>query len=117
MATFTGTGRGKADPEEQFKDTPGEDTEDFPKVLEDAELPKEGEASTSKSGGQTGDPPVQTKGGPEVPPEETPPNPNPTDLQPGTSKDSTEAAAEVPTEDPTQTTAQNRHPTSPYQVC
>ena len=37
-ATFTGTGRGKAGPEEQFRDAPGEDTEDsteFPKVLED----------------------------------------------------------------------------------
>ena len=37
-ATFTGTGRGKAGPEEQFIDTPGEDTEeDFPLVLEDAD--------------------------------------------------------------------------------
>ena len=37
-ATFTGPGRGKAGPEEQFRDTPGEDTEDsieLPKVLED----------------------------------------------------------------------------------
>ena len=71
MATFTGTGRGKADPKEQFRDA-GEDTEesiDFPKVLEDAELPKEGEPSTSKSEGKTGDLPAQTKEGAEAPPE------------------------------------------------
>ena len=68
-ATFTGTGRGKADPEEQFMDT-GEDTEesiDFPKVLEDAERPKEGEPGTSKSEGKTGDLPAQTKEGAEAP--------------------------------------------------
>ena len=42
-ATFTGTGRGKAGPEEQFRDAPEEDTEeDLPLVLEDAEKqPKE----------------------------------------------------------------------------
>ena len=42
-ATFTGTGRGKAGPEEQFRDAPGEDTEDsieLLKVLEDAEQPR-----------------------------------------------------------------------------
>ena len=41
--------------------TPGEDTEDSQdllKVLEDAELPKEGELGTSKSKGKTGDPPA-----------------------------------------------------------
>ena len=50
MARFTGTGRGEAGPEEQFQDAPGEDTEDsqdFPKVLEDAKQPKEGEPGTS----------------------------------------------------------------------
>ena len=34
-ATFTGTGRGRGKPEEQFRDAPGEDTEDsqdIPKV-------------------------------------------------------------------------------------
>ena len=111
MATFTGTGRGKADPEEQFKDAPGEETEDsqdFPKVLEDAEPPKEGELGTSKSfKGKTGDPSAQAAEGAEAPPEETPPDPNPTNPQPSTSKDPTEAPAEVPTEDPTQTTTQN----------
>ena len=36
-ATFTGTGRGKTGPEEQFRDTPDEDTEeDLRLVLEDA---------------------------------------------------------------------------------
>ena len=105
-ARFTGTGRGKAGPEEQFQDAPGEDTEDsqdFPKVLEDAEQPKEGEPGTSKSKGKTGDQPAQVTEGAEAPPEETPPDPNPTDPQPGTSKDPTE----VPTEDPTQTATQN----------
>ena len=50
-ATFTGTGRGKAGPEEQFRDTPEEDTEeDLPLVLEDAvQRPKEGKQGASKS--------------------------------------------------------------------
>ena len=50
-ATFTRTGRGKAGPEEQFRDAPGEDTEEeFPLVLEDAEQqPKEGKPGTSKT--------------------------------------------------------------------
>ena len=64
-ATFTGTGRGKAGPEEQFRDAPGEDTEEeFPLVLEDAEQPKEGK--------QLGDQPAQAAEGAEAPPEETP---------------------------------------------
>ena len=72
----------EADPEEQFQDAPGEDTEDsqdFLKVLEDAERPKEGELGTSKSKGKTGDQPAQATEGAEAPPEETPPDPNPTD--------------------------------------
>ena len=80
-ATFTGTGRGKADPKEQFLDA-GKDTEesiDFPKVLEDAEPPKEGEPGTSKSEGKTGDPPAQTKEGAEAHPEVNSPDPRPTD--------------------------------------
>ena len=50
-ATFTGTGRGKAGPEGQFKDAPEEDTEeDLPLVLEDAvKKPKEGKQGASKS--------------------------------------------------------------------
>ena len=113
-ATFTGTGRGKAGPEEQFKDAPGEDTEEeFLLVLEDAEQPKEGKPGTSKSKGkQLGDQPAQAAEGAEAPPEETPPDPNPTrphtdpapvDSQPGTSK----APTQAPTKDPTQTTAKN----------
>ena len=53
-ATFTGTGRGKAGPQEQFRDTPGEDTKDsieLPLVLEDAKQPNEGKPGTSKSKG------------------------------------------------------------------
>ena len=48
-ATFTGTGRGKAGPEEQYRDATGEYTkEDLPLVLEDAEKqPKEGKPGTS----------------------------------------------------------------------
>ena len=110
MATFTGTGRGKADPEEQFNDAPGEETEDsqyFLKVLEDAELPKESEPSTSKSKDKTGDLPAQAAEGAEAPPEETPPDPNPTNQQPSTSKNPTKAPAEAPTKDPTQVTTQN----------
>ena len=108
MATFSGTGRGESDPEQQFQDSPGEDIEDIdlPKVLEDAEQPKEGKPSTSKSEGKTGQQPVQATGGAQAPPEETPPDPNPTDPTPSTSKDPTEAPAVVPTGDPTQTTAQ-----------
>ena len=109
-ATFTGTGRGKAGPEEQFRDTPGEDTEEeFPLVLEDAEQPREGKPGTSKSKGKhLVDQPSQAKEGAEAPPEETPPDPDPTkphtdpapvDPQPGTNK--------APTEDPTQIAAKN----------
>ena len=110
-ATFTGTGRGKADPEEQFRDAPGEDTkEEFPLVLEDAEQqPQEAKPGASKSKGkQLGDQPAQAAEGAEAPPEETPPDPNPTkphtdpapvEPQPGTSK--------APTEDTTQPAAKN----------
>ena len=79
-ATFTGMGRGKAGPKEQFRDAPGEDTEEeFPLVLEDAEQPKKGKPGTSKSKGkQLGDQPAQAAEGAEAPPEETPPDPNPT---------------------------------------
>ena len=60
-ATFTGMGRGKAGPQEQFRDAPGEDTEEeFLLVLEDAEQqPKEGKPSASKpKGNQLGDQPA-----------------------------------------------------------
>ena len=114
MMAATFTGRGKAGPEEQFKDAPGEDTkEDFPLVLEDAEQPKEGKPGTSKSKGkQLGDQPAQATEGAEAPPEETPLYPESTkphtdpaaiDLQPGISKTPTQA----PTGENTQTTATN----------
>ena len=117
-ATFTGMDRGKAGAEEQFKDAPGEDTEEeFPLVLEDAEQPKEGKPGTSKSKGkQLGDQPTQATEGAEAPPEETPPDPNPTgphtdpalvDPQPGTSKTPTRDPTQAPTNDPTQTAARN----------
>ena len=106
-ATFTGMGRGKAGPEEQFRDAPVEDTEeDLLLVLEDAEQqPKEGKPGASKSKGKQ---PAQATEGAEAPPEETPPDPDPTkphtdpapiEPQPGTSK--------APTKDPTQATAKN----------
>ena len=117
-ATFTGTGRGKAGPEEQFRDAPGEDTkEEFPLVLEEAEQPKEGKPGTSKSKGkQLGDQPAQATEGAEAPFEETPPDPNPTkphtdpapvDPQPGTSKAPIGDPTQAPTNDPTQPAAKN----------
>ena len=69
-ATFTGMSRGKAGAEEQFKDAPGEDTEEeFLLVLEDAEQqPKESKPGTSKSKGkQLGDQPTQAAEGAEAP--------------------------------------------------
>ena len=110
-ATCTGMGRGKAGPEEQFRDALGEDTEEeFPLVLEDAEQqPKEGKPGLTKSKGkQLGDQPAQASEGAEGPPKETPPDPDPTkphtdpapiEPQPGISK--------APTEDPTQTATKN----------
>ena len=79
-ATFTGTGRGKADPEGQFKDAPEVDTEeDLPLVLEDAvQQPKEGKQGASKSKGKKK---VQATEGAEAPPEETPLDPKPTKPQ------------------------------------
>ena len=108
-ATFTGTGRGKADPEEQFIDSPGEDTkEDFPLVLEDADKqPKEGKPGASKSKGKKLS---QAAEGAEAPPEETPPDPKstkphtdpaPAGPQPGTSKAPTENPTQAPTDEPT----------------
>ena len=99
-ATFTGTGRGKAGPEEQFRDALEEDTEEnLLLVLEDAkQQQKEGKPGASKSKGKQ---PAQATEGAEAPPEETPPGSDPTkphtdpapiEPQPGTSK--------APTEDP-----------------
>ena len=104
-ATFTGTGRGKAPTEDQFRDDTEVDTEkDLPLVLEDAaQKPKEGKQGTSKSKGKKK---AQATEGAEAPPEETPPDPKstkphtdpaPTEPQPGTSK----APAKDPTQAPT----------------
>ena len=114
-ATFTGTGRGKAGPEGQFKDAPEVDTkEDLPLVLEDAvQQPKEGKQGASKSKGKKK---VQATEGAEAPPEETPPDPEPTkpqtdpaptEPQPGTSKAPTEDPTQAPTDETTQPAATN----------
>ena len=108
-------GRGKAGPEEQFRDAPEEDTEeDLPLVLEDAEQqPKEGKPGASKSKGKQL---AQATEGAEAPPEETPPDPDatkphtgpaPIDPQPGTSKAPTGDPTQAPTDDPTQPATKN----------
>ena len=96
---------GEGGPEEQFQDAPADDIpdEDLPKVLEDAEQPKAGKPSTSKSKGKTGEQATQATEGAQAPPEETPPDP--TDPTPGTSKDPTPPAV-APTRDTTQVTTQ-----------
>ena len=87
-------------------------------MLEDAEQqPKEGKPGVSKSKGkQLGDQPTQAAEGAEAPPEETPPDPNPTrphtdpafvDSQPGTSKAPTRDPTQALTDDPTQTATRN----------
>ena len=114
-ATFTGMGRGKAGPEEQYRDALEVDTEeDLPLVLEDAEKqPKEGKPGASKSKGKQL---AQATEGAEAPPEETPPDPKPTkphtdpgpvEPQPGPSKDPARDPTQVPTDDLTQPTAKN----------
>ena len=108
--TFTGTGRGKAAPEDQFRDNTEVDTkEDLPLVLEDAvEKPKEGKHGASKSKGKKT---VQATEGAEAPTEETPPDPEstkphtdpaPAEPQPGTSKAPTKDPTQAPTKDPDQ---------------
>ena len=103
-ARFAGTGRGRGDPEEQFADEPLDIAdEDLPDVLEDADKPKGGEPSTSKSVGKEGE--AQTEGqaaeGAQAPPEGIPPVP--TDPLPGTSTGPTQDPTVDPTQDPTQT--------------
>ena len=112
-ATFTSTGRGKACPEGQFRDTPKEDTEeDLPLVLEDA-VQKEGKQGASKSKSKKL---VQATEGAEAPPEETPLDPKPTkphtdpaptEPQPGTSKAPTEDPTQAPVDETTQPAARN----------
>ena len=120
-ATFTGMGRGKAGPEEQFIDAPEEDSEeDFPLVLKDAEKqPKEGKPGASKSKGKKL---AQATEGAEAPPEETPPDPKPTkphtdpaptEAQPGTSKAPTEDLTQAPSNEPTKPAATNPNEDEP----
>ena len=99
MATATFSGGTGAEPEEQFWDTPGEDTEDSQGYGDEATW-EEGEASTSKSEGKKDNPAKQTKGGADAPPEETPPAPEPTNPKPGTSTDPTEAQPRLPPRTP-----------------
>ena len=109
--TFQARGRGRGDPEEQFADDPEEVVdEDLLKVLEDADKPKEGEPSTSKSVGKEGEAQAQATEGAQAPPEETPPDPTkttaptpaPVDPKPGTSTESTQDPTKEPAQDPTQ---------------
>ena len=101
-ATFTGRGRGTGNPEEQLVDALEEDIEDkdLPKVLEDTDQPMEGKPGTSKSEGKTGETVAQATEEAEAPPEETPPDPNPTEPQLSTSTEPPKAPEE-PTQDPT----------------
>ena len=78
MATAKFAGRGRGNPEAQFADDPFDIAdEDLPDVLEDADKPKGGEPSTSKSVGKEGE--AQTEGqaaeGAQAPPEGIPPAP------------------------------------------
>ena len=108
MATAKFAGRGRGDPEAQFADDPFDIAdEDLPDVLEDADKPKEGDPSTSKSVGKEGE--AQTEGqateGAQAPPEEIPPAPTqaPAAPQPGTSTGPTQDPTNDPAQDPTQT--------------
>ena len=84
-ARFAGAGRGRGDPEAQFADDPFDIAdEDLPNVLEDADKPKGGEPSTSKSVGKEDE--AQTKGqateGAQAPPEGILPAPIPVPTAP-----------------------------------
>ena len=122
-ATFTDTGRGKADPEEEFLGDPGEDTEeDFPLVLEDA---KKQQTEGKRGAGKPKDKKLaQATEGAEAPPEENPPDPEstqaptdeptephtdsaPTEPQPGTSKAPPEDPIQAPTDKPTKPATTN----------
>ena len=60
-ARFPGAGKGRGNPEAQFADDPLDIAdEDLPNMLEDADKPKGGEPSTSKSVGKEGE--AQTEG-------------------------------------------------------
>ena len=111
MATARFTGRDRGDPEVQFADDPLDIVdEDLPNMLEDADKPKGGEPSTSKSVGKEGE--AQTEGqaaeGAQAPPEGIPPAPTqvPTAPLPGTSTGPTQNPTNEPAQDPTQTTGE-----------
>ena len=79
-ARFPGAGKGRGNPEVQFADDPlNIADEDLPNVVEDADKPKGGEPSTSKSVGKEGE--AQTEGqtaeGAQAPPEGILPAPIP----------------------------------------
>ena len=108
MATAKFAGRGRGDTEAQFADDPFDIAdEDLPDMLEDADKPKGGEPSTSKSVGKEDE--AQTEGqaaeGAQAPPEGIPPAPIsvPSDPLPGTSTGPTQDPTVDPTQDPTQT--------------
>ena len=110
-ARFPGAGKGRGDPEVQFADDPLDIADkDLPNVLEDADKPKGGEPSTSKSVGKEGE--AQTEGqaaeGAQAPPEGIPPAPIhvPTAPQAGTSTGPTQDLTDDPAQDPTQTTGE-----------
>ena len=111
MATAKFAGRGRGDPEEQFTDDPFDIAdEDLPDVLEDADKPKGGEPSTSKSVGKEGE--AQTKGqaaeGAQAPPEGIPPASIHSPHHPTTryKHRPTQDPTEEPTQDPTKTTGE-----------
>ena len=108
MATARFAGRGRGDPEAQLADDPFDIAdEDMPDVLEDADKPKGGEPSTSKSVGKEGE--AQTEGqateGAQAPLEEIPPAPTqaPAAPQPGTTTGPTQDPTDDPAQDPIQT--------------
>ena len=108
MATARFAGRGRGDPEEQFADEPLDiEDEDLPNMLEDADKPKGGGPSTSKSVGKEGT--AQTKGqaaeGAQALPVGILPASIPvtTAPQPGTSTGPTQDPTNDPAQDPTQT--------------
>ena len=111
IARFPGAGKGRGDPEVQFANDPLDIAdEDLPNMLEEADKPKGGEPSTSKSVGKKGE--AQTKGqateGAQAPPEGIPPAPIsvPNAPQPGTSTGPTQDPTDEPVQDPTQTTGE-----------
>ena len=110
-ARFPGAGKGRGNPEAQFADDPLDIAdEDLPNVLEDADKPKGGEPSTSKSVRKEGE--TQTEGqtaeGAQAPPEGIPPTPiqAPTAPQPGTSTGPTQDPTDDPAHNPTQATGE-----------